>query len=321
MAHYLVINTGGTIGMAEGANGLEPKDGEMEHAFLSHPELSGWREHSLEWVHWSPLLDSSDLKPQHWYEIKDLIANKRASVDGVLVIHGTDTLSYTAAALSFLTAELQKTVVITGSMRPISSADTDAIANLNLALKGLEQNSQEVLVAIGAQLMPGSRVTKLSTFADNAFATPGWTASLSEQPKTTPLFITKSWRPAAVGVVTIHPGFPVDMLMSMVEKFYRAIVINAYGNGNAANDRAFRRILKQANEKNIPVFVRSQCFEGNVTFGLYAASSIFDECHAVSCGSMSLEAVVTKVQILCSEFNRSEDVIRYFKQPISREWQ
>jgi len=322
MAHFLIINTGGTIGMVEGDNGLEPHQGEIENALNSTNEaLKDWQAHELTWVHWNPLLDSSNLQPIHWYQIKDTI-DLHPTVDGVLIIHGTDTLSYTASALSYLLSTLKIPVVITGSMLPISAPNTDAVDNLNLSLTALVNARPEVVAAVGHHILPGSRLTKTSTSAIESFETPGWQKNLWGQPfDNKPLVINKSCRPAAIGVITLYPGLPMDGLMSMVDRFYRAIVINAFGNGNAANENSFRRILKHAQEKRIPVFIRSQCPEGNVDFHLYAAGALFDEFGAISCGNMSFEAVITKLQILCSEFNRSEEVIEAFRQPIAREWQ
>jgi len=321
MAHFLIINTGGTIGMVAGERGLEPRDGEIEAALAEQPALHDWQQHELSWQHWDPLLDSSDLQPKHWY---DLAATIRAHADiaGVLIIHGTDTLAYTASALSYLLSDLPLPVVITGSMLPVSAPGTDAIANLQLALIALLDAKPEVVVTLAGQLLPGSRVTKISTELDHSFAAPTWDAQCWHLPANPqPMSIGTAWQPAAVGVITLYPGIPMDALMSMVDRFYRAIVINAFGNGNAAKDRALQRILAKAMEKGIPVFVRSQCLRAMVSFRLYAAGAVFDQNGAVACGAMPFEAVITKLQILCSEFDNSEQIIAGFKQQLAREWQ
>jgi len=321
MAHFLIINTGGTIGMVHGDHGLEPLAGEIEAALSGQPALRDWQQHQLSWHHWDPLLDSSDLQPTHWYDLAATI-RAHAHLAGVLIVHGTDTLAYTASALSYLLTDLSLPVVITGSMLPISAPDTDAIANLQLSLSALLAAKPEVVVALAGQLLPGSRVTKISTELDNSFAAPGWHEQRWALPANSqPMRIQKNWRPAAIGVLTLYPGIPMDGLMSMVDRFYRAIVINAFGNGNAAKDRALQRILSKALEKGIPVFVRSQCLNGAVDFRLYAAGAVFDENGAVACGAMPFEAVITKLQILCSEFDRSEQVIAGFNQQFAREWQ
>lgn len=321
MAHFLIINTGGTIGMVSGARGLEPKAGEIESALLSMPVLQPWLEHQITWEHWQPLLDSSDLTPKHWYQLRETIRH-HPDTDGVLIIHGTDTLSYSAAALSYLLADTNKPIVITGAMQPISAEHSDAPANLLLSLKGLLSTRKEVMVAVGQHLLPGSKVTKLSTEQDNSFYAPGWQDSdWSVAFCSTPFLHQPDWRSTAIGVVTLYPGMPLDGLMSMVDRYYRAIVIQAFGNGNAHYDDAFRRILERAQEMRIPVFVRSQCLNGHVSFDKYAAGALFQDCAAISCGKMTLEAVVTKLQILGSAYNRVEDVVRLFRTPISREWQ
>jgi L-asparaginase len=321
MAHFLIINTGGTIGMVPGEQGLEPRAGEIEAALADQPALQDWQQHQLSWQHWDPLLDSSDLQPKHWYELAATIRS-HANLAGVLIIHGTDTLAYTASALSYLLSDLPMPVVITGSMLPVSAPGTDAIANLQLALIALIAAKPEVVVTLAGQVLPGSRVTKISTELDHSFAAPSWDAHYWHLPANSePMSIRKDWRPAAIGVITLYPGIPMDGLLSMVDRFYRAIVINAFGNGNAANDRALQRILAKAMGKSIPVFVRSQCLNGVVSFRLYAAGAIFDQNGAVACGTMPFEAAITKLQILCSEFDNSEQVIAGFNQQLAREWQ
>lgn len=320
MAQYLIINTGGTIGMAPGPTGLAPQAGLLRTTLTTHSDLSDWQSHRLEWDEWHPLIDSSDIRPSHWYQLRDRIL--AAQCDGVLVIHGTDTLAYTAAALSFLLAGSGRTTVITGAMRPLSQPGSDGTANLNTALKALGQHPGEVSVAFNGEVLPASRVSKVDTAADGAFITPNWTQDLWREPAgqpSTPL--SKQWRPAAIGVQTLFPGMPMDGLMSMVERNYRALVLNTYGSGNVMNDNALCRILERASEMRIPVFVRSQCLYGSVQIGQYAASSLLSDIGAVACASMPLEAVLAKLQILCSEFDRAEDVISGFREPWAREWQ
>lgn len=323
MSHFLIINTGGTIGMTEGPKGLEPKAGELEAALSSnHPDLEGWKQHQISWHHWDPLLDSSELQPEHWFHIKKNILEAPKDVDGVLIIHGTDTLAYSAAALSYLMSGYDKPIVITGAMLPVSAEGTDGIANLKLSLQALTEGRKEVVVAVGPQVLPGSRVTKVSTSAFNAFVSPGWNDENWQKPAgAAPIQFGSSWHPKSVSVITLFPGMAIEPLMEQGGWKHRAILINALGNGNAASTTQFLRYLKTAREKDIPVFVRSQCMEGEVDFSLYAAGSLFEESGAVSCGTMTFESAITKVQLLCSELDSTQDIIEAFKQPTAREWQ
>ncbi len=320
MAHYRIINTGGTIGMAATDQGLAPQPGLLREQLANHPELSAWRGHQLSWEEWEPLIDSSNVRPGHWYQLRDQIL--AADADAVLVIHGTDTLAYTASALSFLLAGSDKTVVITGSMKPLSQPQNDGIDNLNTALKALETGRKEVCVAFSGQLLPASRITKADTTADQAFLTPNWDESLWTLPPARPEQpLNKGWRPAAIGLQTLFPGMPMDGLMSMVERNYRALVLNTYGSGNVMNEDAMRRILSRAMDQRIPVFIRSQCLFGEVHLGQYAAGNLLTEIGAVSCGGMTLEAVITKLQVLCSEYDSADEIVQGFKKPWAREWQ
>jgi L-asparaginase len=320
MAHFLIVNTGGTIGMADTPSGLAPEAGLLKNTLLGDPRLDSWQEHTLSWHEWQPLIDSSSIRPGRWYELRDQIINTEC--DGVLIIHGTDTLAYSAAALSFLLAGTGKTVVITGSMRPLIHANSDGYNNLSLALAVLTRQQPEVFVAFNGRTLPASRVSKVDTAADSAFMTPNWSDTLWSLPPGQPdALLDSQWRPSALGVQTLFPGMPMDGLMSMVERNYRALVLNTYGSGNVMTDSALERILDKASQQSIPVFVRSQCLFGEVHLGQYAASTLLSKVGAIACGSMPLEAVLAKLQILCSRYNQASEVIDGFNQPWAREWQ
>jgi len=322
MAHYLIINTGGTIGMVEGPNGLSPRAGEIEAAMNGKIEvLNGWQNHQLSWDHWNPLLDSSELQPEHWLRLKESIVSN-TKCDGVLVIHGTDTLSYTAAALSFLLTGLEIPVVITGSMLPISVKGTDAIDNLILALSALEQKIPEVVVAVGKTLLPGSRASKTSTASFNAFEAPGWpTEKWSVEINKTPLANFNRFNETDIAIFTLYPGVNARLLKQQISQKPSAIIINAFGNGNCASREDFQQALLEAKERNIPIFVTSQCVEANVDFSIYAAGEAFQKAGAISCGTMPFEATLTKLLILFSIHTQADDVVSHFQKPISREWQ
>lgn len=321
MSHFLVINTGGTIGMVEGEKGLVPDGSSVQHAMRVRDELAAWRDHVLSWDDWQPLMDSSNLVPEHWYRIKSRIENTD-DINGVLVIHGTDTLAYTASALSYLLSDLTLPVVVTGAMIPISVDTTDAIDNLNLSLMALLSNRTEVMVVVGKTILPGSRVTKISTKSHNAFSSNGWAdEQWNTQPGPNKLSIRHPWRPRQVGVITLFPGAPIDALAHMINQQYAAIIINAYGNGNAPASDAVKTCLQKAQINQIPLFIRSQCFEGEVDFNLYSSGALFKEFKAVNCGRMVFEAVITKIQILCSESDDIDTIIKNFMTPYAREWQ
>ncbi|MHA7879354.1 MAG: asparaginase [Saccharospirillum sp.] len=320
MARYLILNTGGTIGMAQGPHGLTPQPGLLQQALAQQPELAGWHQHELQWHDWAPLIDSSDIHPHHWYELAARI--RHSDADGVLVVHGTDTLAYTGAALSFLLSDCPVPVVITGSMRPLSAAVNDAVGNLLTALSALEARRTEVVVAFNGTVLPASRLTKIDTREDHAFATPNWDANLWNTPPGRRLTtLDQPWRPSAIGVQTLFPGMPMDGLMSMVERNYRALVLSVYGSGNVMADAALQRILHRAADLQRPVFVRSQCLYGAVQLGQYATSALLTEIDATPCGGMPLEAIITKLQLLCAEYDHGSEVTRGFLEPWAREWQ
>ena len=136
------------------------------------------------------------------------------------------------------------------------------------------------------------------------------------------LRISNQWQQPNIMLLNLYPGLAVDPLINLLTKAScQALLINAYGNGNLPDNASMRRLLEHTREQSIPVFVHSQCLEGNVDFGLYAASALFTEYGAISCGMMPIEAALTKLQILCSESASAEQTISGFLQPVAREWQ
>jgi L-asparaginase len=241
------------------------------------------------------------------------------NVDGVLVIHGTDTLSYTAAALSYMLSP-NYPVVITGSMHPILEENTDAIGNLNTALQALLSTHHEVIVAVGESLLPGSRVTKASTARFDAFEAPFWQAThWQDPPANHRIELDHLPKLPDIGVFTLYPGCSYKPLKSMILDDFDAIVISAFGNGNAATHPELVSALDEAKKQDIPVFVRSQCLEGDVDFGQYAASAIFAHNDAVGCGNMTFEAVITKLTLLLAIYPAGQ-IKKEFLTPSAREW-
>lgn len=322
MAHYFIINTGGTIGMVPSQQGLRPDAQAMTHAFANHPDLTLWRQHQLSWKHWSPLLDSSDLSPNHWFQMRDDLRSAPSDIDGVLIIHGTDTLAFSAAALSYLLNDIDIPVVLTAAMQPIGASPTDALTNLNRALVALQSGRKEVMVAVTDEPLPGSRITKVATESDDAFTAPFWHSALWQQPPPeNPLKFDKPYQPQELAILTTVPGLSPQQWTNTRAEDYQAILINAFGNGNAADTPELRSWLKQAQSAGTPVFVRSQCLAGDVDFQRYAAGQVWTEHGAIGCGRMTLEACVTKLLLLSNQCDSKEALAHAFQQPMSRELQ
>ncbi|MEJ2044969.1 MAG: asparaginase domain-containing protein [Reinekea sp.] len=319
MATFLIVNTGGTIGMVASPEGLTPKAGVINEAMQSHPALAAWRDHKLHWQQWSPLQDSSDLQPEHWFRLRESI-QAQTGIDGVLIIHGTDTLSYSGAALSYLLADSHFPIVLTGSMKPVLAPETDAIDNLMLALDALTSRPGGVYIAVGSSLLPAALTTKRSTLTHDAFDAPAWSGDWNPI-ETKPQAFKRSWRSPKIAVFTLFPGFDPVQISQVITSGVSAILINAFGNGNAANTEAMHQALAQASAAAVPVFVRSQCYEGLVNIGQYAASGLFGHAAAVSCGLMTFEAALTKLLLLCNELDSAESIRLAFQQAISFEWE
>jgi len=297
--NLLVLYTGGTIGMLETAEGLAPAGG-FEARMREHfAQLTAAPQ-----VHWTlqelnPLLDSANMQQHNWLAMRDAIVTAvDAGHDGVLVLHGTDSLAYSAAALSFLLLGLPVPVLLTGSMLPAGAPGSDAWDNLCGALCQFEQGLEDgVQLYFHGQLLHGCRASKLRSEAFDAFAAlprhrEGSRAS--EVPEA--LDYRQQRQPVNLAVMPVYPGLQAEHLRGVLDTGVQGLVLECYGSGTGpSDDQALLDVLRAARQRGVMLVAISQCPQGSVVFDTYAAGNRLRAAGLVSGGGMTREAALGKL--------------------------
>ena len=297
--NLLVLYTGGTIGMLETAEGLAPAGG-FEARMREHfAQLTAAPQ-----VHWTlqelnPLLDSANMQQHNWLAMRDaIVAAVNAGHDGVLVLHGTDSLAYSAAALSFLLLGLPVPVLLTGSMLPAGAPGSDAWDNLCGALRQFEQGLEDgVQLYFHGQLLHGCRASKLRSEAFDAFAAlprhrEGSRAS--EVPEA--LDYRQQRQPVNLAVMPVYPGLQAEHLRGVLDTGVQGLVLECYGSGTGpSDDQALLDVLRAARQRGVMLVAISQCPQGSVVFDTYAAGNRLRAAGLVSGGGMTREAALGKL--------------------------
>ena len=297
--NLLVLYTGGTIGMLETAEGLAPAGG-FEARMREHfAQLTAAPQ-----VHWTlqelnPLLDSANMQQHNWLAMRDAIVTAvDAGHDGVLVLHGTDSLAYSAAALSFLLLGLPVPVLLTGSMLPAGAPGSDAWDNLCGALWQFEQGLEDgVQLYFHGQLLHGCRASKLRSEAFDAFAAlprhrEGSRAS--EVPEA--LRYGQQRQPVNLAVMPVYPGLQAEHLRGVLDTGVQGLVLECYGSGTGpSDDQALLDVLRAARQRGVMLVAISQCPQGSVVFDTYAAGNRLRAAGLVSGGGMTREAALGKL--------------------------
>ncbi len=310
----LIIYTGGTLGMRPTERGYAPA-GDLESLIRERlAELHSGAMPDYVMAEYDDPLESSNAAPRHWFELADRIKERVEDFDGFVVIHGTDTLAYTASALSFLLVGIEKPVVVTGSQIPLCEVRTDAQGNLVSSLQAAAMDSlQEVAVCFGRHIYRGNRTTKVAAGELDAFDSPNY-APLAElgvdikmaRPAALPkvlehLETSPVYRPCDIAVLRIYPGMPARLIDAVAETGAKGLVLRCYGAGTApTSDRAFLSAVRRVNEAGILLVAVSQCLQGSVTLGRYAAGSELGDAGAISGSDMTTEAAVAKLHVLFS---------------------
>jgi L-asparaginase len=321
VAKVYVLYTGGTFGMAPDLNTpghpLRPMELEkLENALPQPEDLAPGTEVTLE--RFDRLLDSSSMTPNDWVNIARKIEENYDTHDGFIVIQGTDTLSYTASALSFMLENLSKPVVITGSQLPLPTARTDAKLNYGHALQIAAYKATdlpripEVIVVFADKILRGCRTRKMSASAWTGFETPN-APPLGEIGEHVRIFESQI-RPSPPGGldlqvnavldpdvldISLYPGLRPEHLKAILSlDSVKGVVLRTYGTGNAPEDAEFLDALKTGIEKGNKTVVNiTQCPQGMVEMGLYAASVGLLDNGVISGLDMTPEAALTKLMV------------------------
>ena len=322
MKNILIIYTGGTIGMVPTENGYSPREGYFMGAL---EKIGGLHHHSMphwDFIEMSPLLDSSNISVEEWNKIAATIAENYESYDGFVILHGTDTMAYTASALSFMLENLSKPVILTGSQIPLCELRSDGRDNLITSLLiAADDKVPEVCLCFGGLLLRGNRTTKVSADGLVAFASPNYPA-LAEigisirylrsalLPKSDGRLRLQKLESIPIGVLKVFPGIQFELFESIMTETLRGIVLETFGAGNIPEGSgALLPIISRAFSNGTVITVCSQCAQGTVSLGTYETSNALMRAGAVSGHDLTTEAAVTKLYYLFSK-NLGKDEIK-----------
>lgn len=316
MQAILIIYTGGTIGMEKHPDGqYYPTSGFQQLAQQTIAPTIWAQMPTHDYLEITPAIDSADMTPQHWQHIAETIVEHYDNYAGFIVLHGTDTMAYTASMLSFLLGGLDKTVILTGSQIPLVEPCSDGVNNLLVSLQLISKSRiPEVCIYFANQLFRGNRATKISTSAMIAFESTNYpvlgafenTLKLFHPhwlPPTPPQFDLPTMPDGLVMTIYLTPGMPVDVLTAAINtSTVKGIVLVSYGSGNIpVSNTAFIHQLTQAKQKGITTVNVSQCAGGHVN-NHYAASKPLQAAGVISGEDMTIEAAVTKLYYLIAKY-------------------
>ncbi|SEJ29897.1 L-asparaginase [Ectopseudomonas oleovorans] len=295
----LVLYTGGTIGMQMSADGLAPASGfearmRTQQASENASELPQWTFREL-----LPLIDSANMNTGHWLALRDEIvtAVQTDGHDAVLVLHGTDTLVYSAAALSFLLLGLDVPVVLTGAMQPAGVDGGDAWPNLFGAMRALYRGvAPGVHLYFNGQLLHGARCSKLRSDAFDAFQVLPRQRQAERAEVSARIDYRQARKAVNLAVLPLHPAMQAGHLQALLTSGVQGLLLECYGSGTGpAGDAQLMSVLREAHQRGVVLAAISQCPQGHVQFGVYAAGSRLAEVGLVSCGGMTREAALGKL--------------------------
>lgn len=320
-----VAYTGGTIGMQRSAQGYIPVSGHLQQQLAAMPEFHRPEMPDFTIHEYQPLIDSSDMTPQDWQAIAEDIRQNYALYDGFVILHGTDTMAFTASALSFMLENLAKPVIVTGSQIPLAELRSDGQQNLlNALFVAANYPVKEVSLFFNNTLYRGNRTTKAHADGFNAFASPNLPplleAGIHIRRLNTPAapqgegeLIVHPITPQPIGVVTIYPGISAEVVRNFLRQPVKALILRSYGVGNAPQNAEFLSELQAASARGIVVVNLTQCMSGKVNMGGYATGNALAHAGVIGGFDMTVEATLTKLHYLLSQ-PLSCDEVRHLMQ-------
>jgi L-asparaginase len=308
----LIIYTGGTIGMMPSDEGYVPMPGFHEQLISQLDSRASEQLPAYELIEFDQLIDSANLTPDHWLQMAQTLTTRWDDYDGFVLLHGTDTLAYTASALSFMLNGINKPVILTGSQIPLAQLRNDALDNLVTAmLLAANPAISEVCICFNGRLLRGNRSVKVSSSGFDAFDSPsypwlgrvGIDFELQSQlllAPGTPAFRLAPFDADAVAVLQLYPGIGAHIAEAILAgPSIRALVLQTYGAGNPPDaNLALMRVLENASKRGITLLNITQCARGGVSQGTYATGAALNRIGVISGNDLTLEAAFAKLHVL-----------------------
>lgn len=329
----LILNTGGTIGMVADpeTNALKPFN--FDNLFELLPTLSLFN-YKIDSFCFDPLIDSSNMDPESWKKIVEVIQDKYEDYDGFVILHGSDTMAYTASALSFMLQNLNKPIILTGSQLPLGMIRTDGRENLLTAVEIAAAKEEEtpivpeVCIYFENQLFRGNRTHKFNAQNFEAFrsfnypplAQIGVTIDYHKSAIHKPNFKKlKVYRELGtnIAILKLFPGISTDMVKAILKtKNLKILILETYGSGNGLTASWFVKLIEESIQNGMIVLNVTQCQVGNVEMGKYETSIPLKNAGVISGKDMTTEAAVAKSMHILGNYSNDVELLKMLNKSI-----